>query len=510
MKFRILSLIFVQCSLFTFHSVVAEQRTTKGSASPESQGKRSQAAEGSQGKRSQAAEGSQGKLSPPNIIYIMLDEWGYFEWSAMGHPILETPNIDKLAAEGMRFTQFLAGANVCGPTRSTLMTGQHLGHTTVRANAGGTPLNAEDITIANILQDVGYATGGFGKWGLGDVGTTGVPEKHGFDSFFGYYHQGHAHTFYPEYLVRNSEKIPLKGNTGDFLTGETFSHTLIHEEGLKFMRQNAGGPFFAYLAWTPPHGLWAMPEDEPAWQKYKDKSWGGKNQRGKQDAEMYAAMIEMVDRQLGEIMALLKELNIDDNTIVILCGDNGGQPYFENKKHPHGVLAPNLNPKTGERFRGGKGNFYEGGLRIPFIAHWPEKIKAGSVSEHLGYFPDVMATLAEITGATPRKDCDGISIAPTLLGEQQAGRKQEQHKYLYWEGKGSIAVRINNWKAIKPNKNAPFELYNLSKDIQELDDVAAQHPEVLEQAKAYAKEAHTAPRIGKVLDASVGFKGHKE
>ena len=147
------------------------------------------------------------------------------------------------------------------------------------------------------------------------MGTTGVPEKHGFDTFFGYYHQGHAHTFYPKYLVRNSEKIPLKGNTGDFLTGETFSHTLIHEEGLKFMRQNAGGPFFAYLAWTPPHGLWAMPEDEPAWQKYKDKSWGGKNQRGKQDAEMYAAMIEMVDRQLGEIMALLKELNIDDTSM---------------------------------------------------------------------------------------------------------------------------------------------------------------------------------------------------
>jgi arylsulfatase A len=279
---------------------------------------------------------------------------------------------------------------------------------------------------------------------------------------------------------------------------------------LKFMRQNAGGPFFAYLAWTPPHGLWAMPEDEPAWQKYKDKSWGGKNQRGKQDAEMYAAMIEMVDRQLGEIMALLKELNIDDNTIVIVCGDNGGQPYFENKKHPHGVLAPNLNPKTGERFRGGKGNFYEGGLRIPFIVHWPGKIKAGSVSDHLGYFPDVMATLAEITGATPREDCDGISIAPTLLSTEKSQSPQKQHRYLYWEGEGSVAVRINNWKAIKPNKNAPFELYNLSKDIQELDDVAAQHPEVLAQAKAYAKEAHTAPRIGKVLDASVGFKGHKK
>ena len=163
-------------------------------------------------------------MSKPNIIYIMLDEWGYFEWSAMGHPILETPNIDRLAAEGMRFTQFLAGANVCAPTRSTLMTGQHTGHTTVRGNRGGAALCADDITIADMLKDAGYVTGGFGKWGLGDAGTTGVPEKHGFDIFFGYYHQGHAHTYFPRYLVRNSEKVPLDGNTGDFLKGQTFSH----------------------------------------------------------------------------------------------------------------------------------------------------------------------------------------------------------------------------------------------------------------------------------------------
>ena len=475
MKFRILSLILIHSSLFTIHHSVAAPAER-----------------------------------PPNIIYIMMDEWGYFEWSAMGHPILETPNIDKLAAEGMRFTQFLAGANVCAPTRSVLMTGQHTGHTTVRGNSGGAALCEDDITIADILKDAGYATGGFGKWGLGDVGTTGVPEKHGFDTFFGYYHQGHAHTFYPKYLVRNSEKVPLKGNTGDFLTGETFSHTLIHEEGLKFIRENAAGPFFAYLPWTPPHGYWAMPEDEPAWQKYKDLKWGGKNQKGEQDAEMYAAMVEMVDRQIGEIMALLKELKIDDNTIVIVCGDNGGQPYFKNKKHPHGVLAPNLNPHTGERFRGGKGNFYEGGLRIPFIVHWPGKIKAGSVSDHLGYFPDVMPTLAEIAGAAPRADTDGISIVPTLLGEKQAGRKQDQHDYLYWEDSKSVAVRMNKWKAIRPAKAGAFELYDLSKDIEELDDVAAQHSETLAQMKAYAKVAHTPPRIGKVLDPSIGFKGHKK
>lgn len=446
----------------------------------------------------------------PNIIYIMMDEWGYFEWSAMGHPILQTPNIDRMASEGMRFTQFLAGANVCGPTRSTLMTGLHLGHTTVRTNGGGTPLQADDITIANILKDAGYATGGFGKWGIGDVGTTGVPEKHGFDIFFGYYHQVHAHTYYPKYLVRNSQKIRLEGNTGDIHTGKIFSHNLIFDEGMKFIRDNKDHPFFAYLPWTPPHGFWTMPEDDPSWQKYKDKEWDAANQRGKQDAQMYAAMVEMIDRQIGEILALLKELKIDQNTIVFVCGDNGGQPYFQNKDHPHGFLAPNLDPKTDKRFRGGKGNFYEGGLRIPFIVRWPGKIKPGTVSDHLGYFPDVMPTLAELTGAKPRADSDGISFVPTLLGEKQAGHKQEQHAYLYWEDPGSRAVRMKNWKAIQPNKGKPFQLYDLSKDLEELNDVAAQHPEVLEKMTMYAEEAHTPPRHGKVLDASIGFKGHEK
>ena len=323
-------------------------------------------------------------IDKPNIIYIMMDEWGYFEWSAMGHPIVQTPNIDKLASEGMRFTQFLAGANVCGPTRSTLMTGQHTGHTTIRGNDGGAALCADDVTIANVLRGAGYATGGFGKWGLGDVGSTGVPEKHGFDTFFGYYHQVHAHTYYPQYLIRNSEKVPLAGNSGDFFTGKTFSHNLIHEDGLTFIRENKDRPFFAYLPWTPPHGYWAMPKDDPAWQRYKERKWDAKNQKGKQDAQMYAAMIEMVDRQIGEIMALLKELELDEKTIVFVCGDNGGQPYFKNNNHPHGFLAPNLDPKTGRRFRGGKGSFYEGGLRIPFIVRWPGRIKPGAVSHHLG------------------------------------------------------------------------------------------------------------------------------
>jgi len=445
----------------------------------------------------------------PNIIYIMLDEWGYFEWSGMGHPVLRTPNIDKMAAEGIRFTQFLAGGNVCAPTRSALMTGQHTGHTTVRSNGGGMPLCADDSTIADILKDAGYVTGGFGKWGLGDVGTTGVPEIHGFDTFFGYYHQVHAHTYYPRYLIHNSKKVSLEGNTGDYLTGRTFSHGLIHAQGLEFIRRNKDHPFFAYLPWTPPHGYWAMPEDDPAWQKYKDMQWDASNQKSEYDAQMYAAMVEMADRQIGEIMDLLKELEIDNNTIVFVCGDNGGQPYFKNENHPHGFLAPNLDPKTGKPFRGGKGVFYEGGLRVPFIVRWPGKIKAGGVSDHLGYFPDIMPTLAELAGVEAPMNTDGISIVPVLLGEDYAGRKPEQHEYLYWEDPNSCAVRMSNWKAIRPKKGTPFELYDLSKDLEELHDVADQYPDILEKMISYAKQAHNTPCKGNVLDASVGFNGHK-
>jgi arylsulfatase A-like enzyme len=387
------------------------------------------------------------------------------------------------------------------------MTGQHTGHTTVRANGGGMSLCADDVTIAAMLKEAGYVTGGFGKWGLGDAGTTGVPEKQGFDTFFGYYHQVHAHTYYPRYLIHNSKKVKLEGNTGDYLTGETFSHNLIHAAGLEFIRSNKDRPFFAYLPWTPPHGYWAMPEEDPAWQKYKEMQWDATNQKGDYDAQMYAAMVEMADRQIGEILDLLKELDLDRNTIVFVCGDNGGQPYFQNDRHPHGFLAPNLDPKTGKRFRGGKGNFYEGGLRIPFIVWWPGKIHAGEVSNHLGYFPDIMPTLAELAGAEAPENTDGISIVPTLLGGDPG--KQEQHEYLYWEDPRSCAVRMSKWKAIRPDKEEAFELYDLDKDLEELHNVADQHPEILEQMKSFAGAAHTPPCLGEVLDISVGFKGHK-
>jgi arylsulfatase A-like enzyme len=432
----------------------------------------------------------------PNILYIMLDELGYFELSCMGNKYLKTPNIDRMATEGMRFTQALAGGPVCAPTRCTLMTGQHTGHATVRRNSQVWPMRAEDITIAEVLKQAGYATGGFGKWGCGDRGTTGAPERHGFDLFYGYYNQTHAHSYFPNYLVRNGEKVPLEGNTGDFYKGKQFSHHLIFNESVKFIRENKDGPFFCYCAWTPPHGRWGIPEDEPAWQEFKDKSWNV-GQKQSRDAKVYAAMVKMVDRQIGEILALLKELEIDDDTIVFVCGDNGGRRYFDN------FFEPNRD------FRGEKGDLYEGALRIPMIVRWPGRIKPGVVSDHLWYFPDVMPTLAELAGVKPPENIDGISIVPTLLGEDVAGRKQQEHKFLYWEHREQIAVRMGNYKAVRPGKNKQFELYDLSRDIGEQNNIAGEHPNILAKMKSYAEQSRTENLIGDVLDKEKRFKGHK-
>ena len=444
----------------------------------------------------------------PNIIYLMLDELGYYELSCMGHKILRTPNADRMAREGMRFTQALAGGCVCAPTRCALMTGKHLGHASVRGNSGSAPIRADEETIASVLRRAGYATGGFGKWGIGDRGTSGVPEKHGFDVFFGYYHQVHAHTYYPRYLLRNSALVPLEGNTGNTQKGQTFSHHVIYDESIRFIRENRDRPFFCYLPWTPPHGLWGFPEGEPAWQLFKDKPWTA-GQRTRNDAKVYAAMVSMIDRQLGEIFGLLKELGIDEDTMVFFCGDNGGQAYFKSAERPHGFFAPNLDPRTGVRFRGGKGNLYEGGLRVPMIVRWPGKIAAGRVSDHLWYFPDVMPTLAEIAGADAPADTDGISIVPTLLGERSAGRGQEEHEYLYWVAGGTQAVRMRNWKLIVKGKKR-LELYDLDKDVGETRNIADEHPDIVEKMTVYAKQANTPMVRGKYLDRSKLFRRRQE
>ena len=432
----------------------------------------------------------------------MLDELGCYELSCMGHKELKTPNIDRMASEGMRFTQALAGGPVCAPTRCVLLTGKNMGNCTITGNGEG-PIRAEEETIASVLKKAGYSTGGFGKWGLGERGTAGVPEKHGFDVFYGYYHQLHAHDYYTTYLVRNSELVPLKAN----LDGQNkqYSHYLIYNESIKFIEESAGKkePFFCYLPWTPPHGPFAIPANDPALENVQDIPAG--------QARTYAAMVNMADRQIGEVFALLKELAIDDNTIVFVCGDNGGHPYFQNEERPRGYFGPNVDPNGSGEFRGGKWSVYEGGLRIPFIVRWPGKIEPGQVSNHLCCFPDIMPTLSEIAGVEPPADVgDGISIIPTLLGESIAGRKQEQHEYLYWTGRPGPAVRMKNWKLILP-RNGNVELYDLGKDIGETTNVAFEHPEVVKTMTEYSQRARSlqkskGKRMGEIFDASKCFK----
>jgi arylsulfatase A-like enzyme len=430
----------------------------------------------------------------PNVVYIMSDELAYYELSHMGNPYIKTPIVDKFAKEGIRFTQALAGSPVCGPLRCNLMTGKHAGHASIRANDGGTPLRAGEPTIASVLKEVGYATGGFGKWGCGGRDSTGVPEKHGFDVFFGYYDQVHAHSFYTPYLIRNSEEVPLKGNLGG-RSGETHAQYPIMEEALKFIRENKDKPFFCYLPVTPPHGMYDIPKDDHAWRRYKGEKWI-EDDKIPQDVKNYAAMVTMVDDNLGQVLELLRELKLEDDTIVFFTGDNGGQDRFRSKEHPRGFFGPNVNPRTKIEFRGGKGNLYEGGLRIPSLARWPGKIKAGQVSDLIFYQPDVLPTLAELCQGKAPDDVDGISILPTLLGEKAVGHKQEKHDMLYWEFGSQVAVRKGHWKAIQPGKGRPWELYDLDKDVSETTSVADENPKVLAEMKAFAVASHEPIQAG--------------
>jgi arylsulfatase A-like enzyme len=418
----------------------------------------------------------------PNIVYMLADELGYYEVSYMGNPNIQTPNLDRMATSGIRFNNMFAGSSVCAPTRCCLLTGKHSGHTSVRVNGGGTPLRADETTIASMLKPQGYATGGFGKWGCGGRDSTGIPEQHGFDVFLGYYDQVHAHSYYPPYILRNSEEVPLAGNRG-LSDGETYAHYVIFDGAIDFIRQHKDKPFFCYLPVTPPHGAFDIPDSDPAWALYQDKPWP-------EAARRYAAMVTMLDRQLGELLAMLKDLGIAENTLVMFSGDNGGADYFSSPEYPRGLHGANKHPQTGVEYRGRKGNLYEGGLRIPFVAYWPGKIAPGQVTDHLSYFPDILPTIAQVTGATPPEGIDGISILPTLIGEQAAGHAQQQHEYLYWELGGWTAIRHGDWRAVQPRGTADWELYDLSADPSESNDVAAQHAGVLAKLTALAAAAH--------------------
>jgi len=313
--------------------------------------------------------------------------------------------------------------------------------------------------------------------------------------------------------------VPLPGNDGG-ASGKTYSHYLIVEEALKFIRANRDRPFFCYMPVTPPHGMFSIPDDDPSWALYKDKPWP-------EPARRYAAMVNMVDRNVGQVRALLSELGLERDTIIFVSGDNGGMDYFRDADHPRGFHGPNVNPKTGVAFRGQKGNLYEGGLRVPMIVCWPGHIRPGRVSDLLWYFPDVLPTLAELAGARPPDDIDGLSIVPELLGEETVGRKQPQHEFLYWEYGGWTAVRMGHWKAVRPPARRrrgqkgrpaqpPWELYDLAHDIAEQHNVADEHPEVLAKMVAFAEEAHEPARPGTFFNralherdrqAKFGFSG---
>ena len=426
----------------------------------------------------------------PNIVFIMVDDMGYHDLGCYGSKTIKTPRLDAMAAEGVKFTDAYSGATVCAPARSTLMTGYHMGHTSVRGNSGGIPLLDEDVTVAEVLKKAGYACGGFGKWGLGEVGTAGVAEKQGFDVFFGYYHQVHAHSYYTPYLWRNSQRVALPGNDGR--KGPNYSHHVIFRENLKFIRDSAAGgskqgrPFFCYCPWTPPHAKYEFPADDPAWAPYKDKPWPNA-------AKVAAAMDTMIDRHVGEILDLLKELKLAEKTIVFFCSDNGAAQRFDGVHNSCGPM------------RGSKRSMQEGGIRTPMIVRWPGKIKPGTVSDLPWYFPDVMPTLAELAGAARHVPAgiDGISILPTLLGEKAAGRKQKPREYLFWEHRGTKAARMGKWKAILPvtrkGRKGPvvkgkLRLYDLSKDIAEKNDLAGKHPDTAAKMEAIIRQAWTEPR----------------
>lgn len=439
----------------------------------------------------------------PNIVFILADDLGIGDLGAYGQQKIKTPNIDRIAAEGMKFTGFYSGHSVCAPSRCTLMTGKHTGHSAIRNNAqrdakseGQLPMPAGTVTVAQLLKKAGYATAIVGKWGLGMPEDKSSPLSFGFDHHYGYLCQGVAHTFYPPYLWRDDAKETLDGNPPYDVTmkgaiepsGKTYSADLIAADGLDWVRKHKDGPFFLYFASTVPHLSLQVPDDSLAQYKGQWPETPFTNTKHYANCEnpraTYAAMITRFDREVGRLLDLLKELKLDEKTLVFFSSDNGAV-------FPLSGTDPVFFGSTGG-LRGYKQDLYEGGIRTPFLARWPGHVKAGSTSDHMGAFWDMMPTFCDLAGVAAPADTDGISIAPTLLG--QPGQKQ--HEHLYWEyhsGGSAQAVRFGEWKAIRNGvKKAPDsvpELYNLKADPAEKTNVAAQHPDIAAKAAALLKSA---------------------
>ncbi|MEE2642493.1 MAG: arylsulfatase [Planctomycetota bacterium] len=414
----------------------------------------------------------------PNIIFIMADDLGYGDLGCYGQKTIQTPNIDRLATEGMQFSDFYAGSTVCAPSRCVLMTGYHTGHCFIRGN-GKDNLRPGDVTVAEVLKKAGYATGMFGKWGLGHEGSSGLPTRQGFDQFFGYLDQHHAHNFYPSFLIEDEKRFPLKNvvpNEGQWGQGKAsvkkeYSHDLIMERALRFVDQHHEKPFFLYLPITIPHANNEARNEGmeiPDYGIYAERDWP-EPQKG------HAAMITRMDSDVGLLMNRLKKYGIDENTIVFFTSDNG--------PHREGGNNPDFQDSNGP-LNGIKRALTDGGIRVPMIARWPGQIEAGSRSNHIGAFWDMMPTFAELAGVSDGvpKDTDGISFVPTLRGKDQ-----RVHQNLFWvffEQKGARALRKGNWKVVQQPIHSAVRLYDLSQDLGEKVDLAARHPDLVQQLVA--------------------------
>lgn len=439
--------------------------------------------------------------APPNVVFLLADDLGYRELGSYGQTKIRTPNLDRVAREGMRFTQHYSGNPVCATSRCVLLTGRHSGHCIIRDNRevqpeGQLPLPAEEITLAELFRECGYATGAFGKWGLGPMHSTGDPLTQGFDRFHGYNCQRHAHNFYPKFLWSDHQRIDLEGNTAG-LTGKYYAPDLYLEAALDFIDHNKDRPFFLYFPTIVPHLAIQVPDD--SLNEYKglwdDPPYDGKKGYLPHPSPRagYAAMVTRMDRDIGRILDRLKKYGLDENTMVVFTSDNG--PTYDRL----GGTDSEFFESAGV-FRGLKGSVYEGGIRVPMLARWPGKIPAGTVSDHPCAFYDWMPTLLELIG---RKDAvpaigDGLSFAPELLGRVDHQPKPE---FLYWEFPGyggQQAIRVGSWKGVrqnlrrhKPGTSLPMELYDLSNDPGEFRDVSADHPEVVEKLARLMAREHT-------------------
>jgi arylsulfatase A-like enzyme len=437
----------------------------------------------------------------PNIVFLIADDAGYGDFGCYGQEVFTTPNIDRMAAEGMLFTQHYSGSTVCAPSRSSLMTGQHTGHTFIRGNKwmkpeGQYPLPDTINILPELLKRAGYITGGFGKWGLGGPGSEGDPVNQGFDTWFGYNCQRLAHNYYPEYLWGNRDTVFLHGNDNGGVT--QFSYDLIHQEALKFIENNKENPFFLFLPYTIPHAEIIVPDDSLLHKylgefeevPYKGVDEGPQYRKGPYGSQetpraVFAAMMERLDLSVGDIIRKLDDLDIGNNTIFILTSDNG--PHLEGGADPDFFNSNGI-------YRGYKRDLYEGGIRVPFIVRWPDMVQGSIKTGHVSAFWDILPTLCEIAGIAPPQNIDGISFLPTL---KQEGR-QIKHHYLYWEfyeQGGKQAVRLDYWKGIrlnlKDNPDGPIELYNLAEDPEEKTEISEKHPEVVREIEKLMLEAHS-------------------